>query len=90
MEVTYEPWKLEIDQGGTKEYYTGHDLAENKEDNDALIQLLTEKQKAFFELLGVDLSKAWVEQTDYVGQKGSTLYEVRFLFRGILKTIHSF
>ena len=90
MEVTYEPWKLEIDQGGTKEYYTGHDLAENKEDNDALIQLLTEKQKAFFELLGVDLSKVWVEQTDHVGQKGRTLYEVRFLFRGILKTIPSF
>ena len=90
MEVTYEPWKLAIDPDGTKEYYTGHNLAENKADNDALIQLLTEKQKAFFELLGVDLSKAWVEQTDYVGQKGRTLYEVRFLFRGILKTIPSF
>ena len=68
MEVTYEPWKLAIDPDGTKEYYTGHNLAENKADNDALIQLLTEKQKAFFELLGVDLSKAWVEQTDYVEQ----------------------
>ena len=90
MEVTYEPWKLEIDPDGTKEYYTGHNIVENKEDNDALIQLLTEKQKAFFELLGVDLSKAWVEQTDYVGQKGRTLYEVRFLFRGTLKAIPSF
>ena len=90
MEIEYSPWKLEIDPEGTQSYYTDHDMAENKADNDTLFQLLTEKQQTFFEKLGVDLSKVWVEQTDFVGQKGRTLYEVRFLFKGSLKGVPSF
>ena len=90
MQAEYYPWKVEFDADETKKYYKEHDFAESKGDNDSLIRLLSEKQRAFFEMLGVDLSKVRVERTDFEGQKGKTLYEVRFLICGSLKAITSF
>ncbi|MGN0414858.1 MAG: hypothetical protein ACI4FX_05150 [Agathobacter sp.] len=90
MQAEYYPWKVEFDVDKTKKYYAEHDLAENKEDNDTVMRLLSEKQRAFFEMLGVDLSRVRVERTDFAGDKGKTLYEVRFLMSGSLKAIPSF
>ena len=49
MKAEYYPWKLEWKADETKQYYTDHDLAEDKADNNRLMRLLTEKQRAFFE-----------------------------------------
>lgn len=90
MKAEYYPWKLEWKADETKQYYTDHDLAEDKADNNRLMRLLTEKQRAFFEQLGVDLSKVWVERTEFTTGKTRTIYEIHFLFRGALKSITSF
>ena len=90
MKAEYYPWKLEWEADETKQYYAEHDLAENKADNDKLMSLLTEKQRAFFEQLGADISKVWVERTEFELEKNRSIYEIRFLFRGALKSITSF
>lgn len=67
MKAEYYPWKLEWEADETKQYYAEHDLAENKADNDKLMSLLTEKQRA---LKSITSFQAEVYQEPEVFGKG--------------------
>lgn len=61
MIINDEPWKIDVDLIGTKEYYRKNDDCLDKEVNSNFINILSKQQMEFFENLGVDIEKIKVD-----------------------------
>lgn len=57
MIFEFIPWQLDVDTESMKLFYESDDYSKDKNLNKDFSGNLTKKQKDFFDLLGVDLSK---------------------------------
>ena len=62
MVVEYYPWKMEVDIEATKRLYLLRDDSKEKNTNKKIYGLMTDKQKDFFEALGIDILKIDMEE----------------------------
>lgn len=65
MIFDFEPWKLEIDVEATKGHYGNKEYNGNIDLANKVMKILTEEQKDFFTLLGIDISKADMREYIY-------------------------
>lgn len=65
MLFDFYPWKIDVDLQKTKELYQTQDFSASKEENQRFVSLLSEKQKAFFQKLNIDIMKIQVETVNY-------------------------
>lgn len=65
MIFEFEPWKLDIDIDATIEQYRNSECNKNINLTNKVITLLSEDQKKFFSLLGVDITKVDIKEHTY-------------------------
>ena len=86
MIFEFYPWKIDIDVEATRQLYLSNDYAEDKRINKKIYDGMSEKQKAFFLSLGVDIMKVRAEETVHAdpgeGAGRTAVRRIDFLFCG--------
>lgn len=96
MIINDEPWKIDVDLIGTKEYYRKNDDCLDKEVNLNFINILSKQQMEFFENLGVDIEKIKIdchhleEDCSSNDTEKKEIYEAAFLVCGKLLSLIPF
>lgn len=65
MFFEFKPWQLDVDVERTKLFYEETDYSKDKAVNREFMESLTEKQRYFFDSLGVDISKIEIDKALY-------------------------
>ena len=86
----FYPWTIDIDANATKKLYQKRNFATDQTANQHFLESITEKQKAFFDMLGVDImrvkadEKQWDLSADEESEYNGELYRlaVDFLMVG--------
>ena len=86
--MSFYPWETDINVEATRQLYLSNDYAEDKRINEKICDGMSEKQKAFFRSLGVDIMKIRAEETVHPvpeeGTGGTVVRRIDFLFCGTL------
>ena len=61
MVYEFYPWKIDVNKEKTIQYYQTEDMSADRKINNLVNGKLTKRQKDFFEDIGVDISKIWIQ-----------------------------
>ena len=65
MFFDFSPWQLDVEVDLTKQLYKEADYSTDKAANTKFMESLSSEQRLFFDSLGIDLTKAEVDETIY-------------------------
>ena len=97
MLFEFYPWTIEADSEKTKAFFKKHDISVDRDVNRRFIKALTENQLAFFESLGVDPERIYIDEQEYCippedGMPECQLFKmsIHFLICGEFKALPQF